>query len=492
VTGSASSGVCCALDVYPTTVVCRRRLGEVGPFGQSALHEWWGSLMRHTLWLSENPPLALDPAGNDEFAGGSLQEANIMSAQPRWQADTQSGCAGGEPVSAPIDDTLTGPGAFIPFARPDITEAEIGAVVETMRSGWLTTGPNAAAFEEEFSSFLGEGLHSVAVNSATAGLHLAVEALGIGAGDEVLVPTWTFTSTAEVVRYVGARPVMVDVEPDTLNIDFDAAKKAVTSRTKAIIPVHFAGLPVPRGRLADFATAHGLKVIEDAAHAFPVRDGGRLVGDSESDAVVFSFYATKTITTGEGGMLVTRRPDIARRARTMRLHGISRDVFDRYASTAPNWHYEVIAPGFKYNLTDTAAAMGRVQLRRATDMAAARRRIAERYNVGLAGLPLTLPAGPSEWSGHAWHVYAIRLTDESRLSRDEFVEAMAVAGIGTSVHFIPLHLHPYWRDTYRLRPEDFPVATDAFCRTASLPAFSAMTDQQVDRVIDVVRTALGA
>lgn len=381
---------------------------------------------------------------------------------------------------------------FIPFALPDITEAEIEAVVETMRSGWLTTGPNAAAFETEFASFLGEGLHAVAVNSATAGLHLAVEALGIGPGDEVLVPTWTFTSTAEVVRYVGARPVFVDVDPRTLNIDFEAAERAVTSRTKAIVPVHFAGLPVPRDTLAQLALKHGLRVIEDAAHAFPVVNGARMVGDSSSDAVVFSFYATKTMTTGEGGMLVTRDPEIARRARVMRLHGISRDVFNRYTSKKPGWHYEVIAPGFKYNLPDTAAAMGRVQLTRATGMAVARERIAERYNAGLSGLPLALPAGPDESQGHAWHVYVIRLLEDAPVSRDEFIDRMAAEGIGTSVHFIPLHLHPYWRDTYDLRPEDYPVATEAFQHAVSLPAFSAMTDNQVDRVIRAVSCILGA
>ncbi|WOQ16975.1 DegT/DnrJ/EryC1/StrS family aminotransferase [Raineyella sp. W15-4] len=381
---------------------------------------------------------------------------------------------------------------FVPFARPDITEAEIKAVVDTMRSGWLTTGPNAGAFEEEFASFLGEGIQAVAVNSATAGLHLAVEALGIGPGDEVLVPTWTFTSTAEVLRYVGARPVFVDVEPDTLAIDLDAAGRAVTSRTKAIMPVHFAGLPIPRRRIAQFARLHGLYVIEDAAHSFPVLDEARMVGDSNSEAVVFSFYATKTITTGEGGMLVTRNPDLARRARIMRLHGISRDVFDRYRSTKPSWHYEVVAPGFKYNLTDTAAALGRVQLSRAKDMAAARQQIAKRYSSEFAGLALTLPVGAREPGGHAWHIYAIRLTDESAVSRDQFIERVAAAGVGTSVHFIPLHLHPYWRDTFGLRAEDFPVATDAFARAVSLPIFSAMTDREVDRVIDTVRQVVGA
>lgn len=380
--------------------------------------------------------------------------------------------------------------AFLPFARPDITEDEVEAVTTALRSGWITTGPSAAAFEREFADFLGPDLHAVAVNSATAGLHLALEALGIGPGDEVLVPTWTFTATAEVVRYMGATPVLVDVMPDSLNLDFEAAARAVTPRTKAVIPVHFSGLPVSRTVLADFAATHNLRVVEDAAHAFPVNSESRLVGDSDSDAVVFSFYSTKTITTGEGGMLVTRRPELAKRARTMRLHGISRDVFDRYTSTKPSWHYEVVAPGFKYNLTDLAAAMGRVQLRRAREMASARKSIADRYNYGLAGLPLILPLGPVEANGHAWHVYSIRLADEAPISRDEFIEALVQRGVGTSVHFIPLHLHPYWRDTYDLAPEHFPVATEAFGRVVSLPIFSSMTDHDVQRVIAATRDVL--
>lgn len=392
-----------------------------------------------------------------------------------------------------MEDTRVLESTFIPFAVPDITEREIGAVTQALRSGWLTTGPNAAAFEEEFAAFVaGEGIQAVAVNSATAGLHLALEALGIGAGDEVLVPTWTFTSTAEVVRYLGATPVLVDVEPHSLNIDIAAAESAITSRTRAIMPVHFAGLPVAPTELAEFAAAHHLAVVEDAAHAFPVRSGGRLVGDSASDAVVFSFYATKTITTGEGGMLLTRDAGLAQRARTMRLHGISRDVFNRYRATNPCWQYEVIAPGFKYNMTDTAAAIGRVQLSRAWEMRAARARIACRYDEGLAGLPLVLPARGAEPEGHAWHLYVVKLTDDAPVNRDKFIEAMAAAGVGTSVHFIPLHLHPYWRETCRVRPEDLPVASAAFARTVSLPAFSAMSDVQVDRVIETIHEVLGS
>ncbi|HWJ52765.1 MAG TPA: aminotransferase class I/II-fold pyridoxal phosphate-dependent enzyme, partial [Propionibacteriaceae bacterium] len=282
---------------------------------------------------------------------------------------------------------LSAPEPFLPFAVPDIGEEEIAAVAEAMRSGWLTTGPRAAAFEIEFAEQIGGGVEAVAVNSATAGLHLALEATGVGPGDEVIVPTWTFTATAEVVRYLGAEPVLVDIDPGTLNLDLQAAKAAVTGATRAVMPVHFAGLPVSYPDLSAFAGDHGLRVVEDAAHAFPARTDGICVGAGSSDACVFSFYATKTLTTGEGGMLVTANPDIARRARTMRLHGISRNVFDRYRSSAPAWHYQVVAPGFKYNMTDTAAALGRVQLRRATQMRNRRAAIAAHYDEGLADLP---------------------------------------------------------------------------------------------------------
>ncbi|CAN7472467.1 DegT/DnrJ/EryC1/StrS family aminotransferase [Terrabacter sp. LjRoot27] len=376
---------------------------------------------------------------------------------------------------------------FLPFALPDIGDEEIAAVVASMRSGWLTTGPSAAGFERDFAEFLGGDVEAVCVNSATAGLHLALEALGIGPGDEVIVPTWTFTATAEVVRYLGAHPVIVDVDEFTFNIDLDAAKRAVTERTRAIMPVHFAGLAVDPHALRLFAAEHDLLVVEDAAHALPSVGGGTMVGSGNSDAVVFSFYATKTITTGEGGMVVTRNRDVAERVRTMRLHGINRNVFDRYRSTKPSWHYEVVAPGFKYNLTDPAAAMGRVQLRRARDMRDKRAAIAARYDWAMRGLPLLLPAHAAETDVHAWHLYVVQLDEDAPIGRDRAVERLADLGVGTSVHFIPLHQHPYWRESYDLRDLDFPVATRNFARSLSLPVFSSMKDSQVDRVIDAVR-----
>ena len=380
--------------------------------------------------------------------------------------------------------------AFLPFARPDITEAEIEAVVETMRSGWLTTGPNAAAFEKEFVEFLGADAHGVAINSATAGLHLAFEAIGVRPGTEVLVPTWTFTSTAEAVRYLGGDPVLVDVDPGTLCIDLEDAERKVTDRTIAIAPVHFSGLAVPDGALTGFAERHGLKVVEDAAHSFPTLNEGKLVGTHGHEATVYSFYATKTMTTGEGGMVVTPDADLAARMRTMRLHGINRDVFDRYSSTKPSWHYDVVAPGYKYNLTDTAAAMGRVQLTRAREMADRRAAIAAEFDRAFADLPVTLPAHAPEGSSHAWHLYVLRLDPGAPVARDRFIELMAEREVGTSVHFIPLHLQPYWRDSYQHQPEAFPVATAEFAKAVSLPAFSAMTDDDVAQVTAAVRSIL--
>lgn len=379
---------------------------------------------------------------------------------------------------------------FIPFALPDVTEAEVEAVAQAVRSGWLTTGRHAKAFETEFASAIAPGRIAVAVNSATAGLHLALEAIGIQPGDEVIVPAWTFTATAEVVRYLGAQPVIVDVEQETLNIDLAAAESAVTQRTRALIPVHFAGLGVSPSALASFASSHGLAVVEDAAHAIPTVTEGKVVGEG-SDAVVFSFYATKTMTTGEGGMVVVSDEALAQRMRIMRLHGISRDVFDRYQSRSPLWHYEVVAPGFKYNLTDPAAAMGRVQLERSPAMGARRAEIASIYDLAFADLAVQLPAKPSAGDVHAWHLYVLRLERRAKVGRDEFIARMAEAGVGTSVHFIPLHLHPVWRELCGQREADLPVATAEFQRVVSLPIFSSMSDEQVQRVVSAVRGILG-
>ena len=379
---------------------------------------------------------------------------------------------------------------LLPFALPDIGEAEIAAVVGVLQSGWLTTGPITRAFEVDFAAYVGAE-HAVAVNSATAGLHLAYEAVGIGPGDQVLMPTWTFTATAESARYLGADPVFVDIDPQTYLMDLDAAEQAVSDRTRAVAPVHLAGLPIPDDRLSDLAGRHQLAVVEDAAHSFPTVNQGQLIGGHGHPATVFSFDATKTITTGEGGMVVTGDAGLADRMRTMRLHGINRDIFNRYTDVARrNWYYEVVAPGYKYNMTDMAAALGRVQLLRAQQMRDRRAEIAARYHEGLAGLPLTLPADAPDGSDHAWHLYLVSVQPDARLDRDGLVDALSADLIGTSMHFIPLHLQPYWRDTYDLRPEQFPVATELYQRTFSLPIYSRMTEADVDRVITAVRAAL--
>lgn len=379
---------------------------------------------------------------------------------------------------------------FLPFALPDIGEAEIAEVVDSLRSGWITTGPKTKRFEQDFAAFLGDGVEAIAVNSATAGLHLALDASGIAPGDEVITTTHTFTATAEVIRYMGADPVFVDIDPRTMCIDPGLVERAITPRTKAILPVHYAGLACDMSSLADIAHRHGLRIVEDAAHALPTTHHGKLIGTLDSDATVFSFYATKTLATGEGGMLVTRDADIARRARVMRLHGIDRDAFNRYVSKKPAWNYEVIAPGFKYNLTDIAASLGIHQLAKVRGFQQRRSEMASRYREELEGLPLLAPPDAPSGDTHAWHLYVIRLSDGAPISRDDFIERIAELGIGCSVHFIPLHLQPYWRDAYRLSPAQFPHSQRAFEASVSLPLYTRMTDDDQTRVIEAVRTLL--
>lgn len=380
---------------------------------------------------------------------------------------------------------------FLPFALPEIGEEEIAEVVDTLRSGWVTTGPKTKRFEEDFTAFLGDSsLHSMAVNSATAGLHLALEALGIGPGDEVITTTHTFTATAEVVRYLGADVVLVDIDPNTLCIDVKAVEAAITPRTKAVMPVHYAGLAADMTALLALTKRHGLKVVEDAAHALPTTSGGKLIGTLDSDVTVFSFYANKTITTGEGGMVVTRDAALAQRIKTMRLHGMSRDAFDRFTAKVPSWYYEIVAPGFKYNLTDIAAALGLQQLKRLSAFQKRREEIAAQFNQAFADLPVITPPVAAPGGMHAWHLYVLRLGDGAALTRDAFIERLFAAGIGCSVHYIPLHLQPYWRDRYGLKAADFPHSQKAYERMVSLPLYTRMTDADVQRVVAAVRKAL--
>ncbi|HSI48408.1 MAG TPA: DegT/DnrJ/EryC1/StrS family aminotransferase [Ideonella sp.] len=385
----------------------------------------------------------------------------------------------------------TEPLPFLPFALPEIGEEEIAEVVDTLRSGWVTTGPKAKRFEAMFTEFLGDAsLQSIAVNSATAGLHLALEALGVGPGDEVITTTHTFTASAEVARYLGADVKLVDIDPATLCIDPTKIEAAITPRTKCLVPVHYGGLACDMTAILAIAKKHGLKVVEDAAHALPTTLNGELVGTLQSDATVFSFYANKTMTTGEGGMLVTRNPELAARAKVMRLHGISRDAFDRFTAKVPSWYYEIVAPGFKYNLTDIAAALGLHQLGRAHGFQQRRAELAAQYNEALSELPVILPPQPPADELHSWHLYPIRLAEGARIGRDAVIEALFNDGIGCSVHYIPLHQQPYWRDRYQLRAEDFPQSQLAYERMLSLPLYTRMTDADVIRVVASLRRAL--
>jgi dTDP-4-amino-4,6-dideoxygalactose transaminase len=374
---------------------------------------------------------------------------------------------------------------FLPFSQPDIEQAEIDEVVDTLRSGWITTGPKTKEFERRFAEYIGTH-HAIAVNSCTGGLHVALAAAGVGPGDEVIVPTMTFCSTANVVIHLGATPVIVDVAPDTLNIAPQSLEAAVTSRTKAVIPVHLYGHPCDMDRINEIAKTHRLLVVEDAAHAVAAEWRGRRIG-SFSPATAFSFYAIKNLTTAEGGMITTNDGEYAGRMRILALHGISRDAWKRY-STEGSWYYEVSVPGFKYNLTDLQAALGLHQLARLEAMTQRRAELSAQYHAGLCDLPeIQLPtARPG--IRHAWHLYAIRLRLEMlKINRAEFIEYLKAEGIGTSVHFIPLHRQPYYRDRFGFQPVDFPVADAAYHRLISLPLYTRMTERDVDDVVEAVR-----
>ncbi len=385
----------------------------------------------------------------------------------------------------------------VPFAMPDIGSAEIDAVTSVLRSGWLTTGEQCAQFEREFAQAVGAS-HAVAVNSCTAAMHLSLEALDVQPGDLVFTSPYTFASTAEVVRYLGATPVFVDIDPVTLNIDPTALREAVTAslsagrgRPRAIIPVHIAGLPCAMDEIWALARDTGLAVVEDAAHAFPSAHGSGKVGTIPADVegtACFSFYATKTMTTGEGGMLVTERAEVADRARMMSLHGLSRQAWSRYAEGG-HWAYDIAALGFKYNLSDIAAAMGRVQLARSDEMTRRRGEVAAAYTAALSSVPgIECPATPTDVS-HSWHLYVIRLDVAGGMSRDAFIADLGSQGIGTSVHFIPLHQHSNYVETYGFGAEDFPHAHAESERVVSLPIYSAMADADVEHVIAGVTAA---
>lgn len=380
----------------------------------------------------------------------------------------------------------------VPFFRPTIGDDEINEVIDSLRSGWLTTGPKTKRFEEEFAALMGEGCHAVAVNSATAAMHLALEALGIGEGDEVIVPTYTFTATAEVIRYLGATPVFVDCAEASFNMTAEAAKAAISDKTKAIMPVHFAGLPCDMTAIVKLAKENNLKVVDDAAHALPTFHQGKMIGNCGADATAFSFYANKTITTGEGGMLVTRDPAIADRARAMRLHGISRDVFNRFTDRKANWRYDIVAPGYKYNMTDMAAAIGLHQLKKLTAFRDARKAVCESYDAKLADMPLILPSAGSKEDYHSRHLYIVRVTGDAPLERDALINALQERNIGVSVHYTPLHRMTYWQQSCGLQEGVFPNAEAIGSSCISLPLFPDMTAAEVEYVTDALRELLTA
>ncbi len=378
----------------------------------------------------------------------------------------------------------------IPFYKPDLGEEEIAAVVETMRSGWITVGPRTHEFEQQFAARFGAS-NAIAVNSCTSALHLALDALDLDAGDEVITTTMTFTATGATIIHAGAKPVLADVQPDTLNIDPADIERKITPRTRAIVPVHYTGHPVDLAPILEIAKAKSLVVIEDAAHSLPAKYRGRDIG-SIGDITAFSFYATKNLCTGEGGMLTTENQEWADRMRTRRLHGMSRDAWRRYSSEG-SWRYDVSYPGFKYNMTDINAAMGIVQLRRLPDLHRRRQEIAALYNRYLADvdtieLPVTRPDVE-----HAWHLYVIRMRPERlTIHRDAVIEELKAVGIGSQVHFIPLHMHSFYRDAFGLELGDLPVASAAAETILSLPFFTLMTDDDVAHVADALRRILGA
>jgi dTDP-4-amino-4,6-dideoxygalactose transaminase len=397
----------------------------------------------------------------------------------------------------------------VPFFRPSITDAEVREVVACLQSGWLTTGPRTRLFETRFAGAVG-AKYSVAVNSCTAALHLAVEALNLRPGQAVLVPTMTFAATAEVVRYQGAAPLLVDCDPITLNMDLaDAERKIADLRSGktpldpkspvvGIMPVHVGGLMMDVRAVADFASRHNLWIVEDAAHAFPAayRQGPsqpwQQCGQNTAAVTCFSFYANKTITTGEGGMAVTDDQSLAERMKQMSLHGLSRDAWNRFSGTNP-WDYRIIAPGFKYNLTDIAAAVGGQQLDRAESMRADREKIARFYLQALGDLDeLELPPNPPD-RVHAWHLFPLRLRlDRIPLDRNAFIEKLHEERIGCSVHWRPLHLHPYYEQTYAWKPEHLPAASTVWQRLVSLPLFPGMTDSECEQVARAVRKLTGS
>ncbi|HLK21561.1 MAG TPA: DegT/DnrJ/EryC1/StrS aminotransferase family protein [Bryobacteraceae bacterium] len=369
---------------------------------------------------------------------------------------------------------------FLPYALPSIGEAEIAEVVDSLRSGWVTTGPKVKQFEREFADYTG-ARHAIALNSCTAALHTSLAALDVGPGDEVIVPTLTFCATANVVVQLGAKPVIVDVGGD-FQISPEAVRRAITSKTKAIVPVHYAGQACDLEEILLLAGSHGISVVEDAAHAAGAEYAGKKIG-LHGRAVCFSFYATKNMTTGEGGMIATNDDALAHRIQTLSLHGMSRGAWSRYTETG-SWFYDVVEPGFKYNMSDIQAAIGIHQLRRLDGFIRRRREIAAMYSEAFSDLPEILLPEQVPNRTHTFHLYPIRVR---AIQRAIFIDELRARNIGASVHFIPLHRHKFYRERYGYRPVQFPICEELYQGLLSLPLYPAMTDCDVSDVTDAVR-----
>jgi len=373
--------------------------------------------------------------------------------------------------------------AFLPYCLPEIGQEEIDEVVDSLRSGWFTTGPKVKKFEERFAEYCGVE-HAIAVNSCTAALHIALTAMGVGPGDEVIVPTLTFCSTANVVAHLGARPVIVDVD-DHYQISLAAIERAITSRTKVIIPVHYAGQAADLDEIGALAKSRGLEILEDAAHASGSEYKGRKIG-AHGNTVAFSFYATKNMTTGEGGMITTPNAEAATKMRRLALHGMSRDAWKRYTQ-AGSWYYEILEPGYKDNMTDLAAAIGLHQLRKLDGFNRRRQQLAQRYDRALGPLGCFRLMQPRPDRNHVYHLYTVEIIPGTlQITRDQMIDRLKELNIGTSVHFIPLHKHPYYRDTYGYHPDQFPNAEKIFTNILSLPLYPKMSDTDADEVLETV------
>ena len=371
---------------------------------------------------------------------------------------------------------------YIPFHKPMVTDDEINEVVETIRSGWWTTGSKTLKFESEFNSFIGSKF-SLAVSSWTAAAHLALEASGLREGDEAIVPAVTFTATAEIVCYFKAIPVIVDVQVDSFNISPDEIEKHITEKTKAVIPVHYGGNPCDMDEIKSLSQLHNLRIIEDAAHSLPAKYKGKTVG-TIGDVTCFSFYVTKTLATGEGGMICTDDEEIAKRCSIMRLHGINSDAWKRYSSEG-SWYYEVVAPGYKYNFTDIQASLGLAQLKKINMMQAARKNIFEKYNSLFADNELIKLYEYKDEVEPSYHLYPVLLDiDRLKITRSQMIDELKNLGIGTSVHFIPLYRHPYYRETFNLDIKNYPVSEYVYPRIITLPIWPGMTDAQLDKVTE--------